>query len=156
MRCGRHCSPCPLTLAIQLETNGPCSRHIGVAPIGRGNPCINVERRTERPPEARGEQQINAERPEAAHRPIHQHEIYELLGHGTTQRSHSSREEHGPSEAFGHGTRVGSDERGTNNITGPIMVGHGVIWDSGPRLGYACMNEFPNMSPTVIEQILTG
>ena len=90
MRYGRHRSPCALRLTNQLKTNRACSRHPNTAPMGRTGLCLDVELRVQRPPDKR---QINAERPAAAHRPLHEHGICELLGHGADQRSHTSRPE---------------------------------------------------------------
>ena len=83
---GRHRSPCVLTLTNQLETKGPYSRHIDAAPMSRISSCIDVEARVERAPDM---SQTGPERPAAARRPLHDVEIFELLGHGAQQRSHT-------------------------------------------------------------------
>ena len=90
MRYGRHRSACARAAAIGLETNGTCSRHTDAAPTGESSPCLDVERRVERPPD---KLPIVAERPAAAYRPLHNLGIFEPLGHGADQRSHTSQPE---------------------------------------------------------------
>ena len=84
MRYGRHRSPCTLTLTIQLETNGVCSQHTDAAALGRRSLRVDVEARVERAPDM---SQTGPERPAAARRPLHDVEIFELLGHGAHQRN---------------------------------------------------------------------
>ena len=49
---------------------------------------MDVEARVERAPD---KPQIDAERPAAARKPLHEHGIFELRGHGAHYRSHTSQ-----------------------------------------------------------------
>ena len=89
-RYGRRRSPCERTVTNQLETNGACSRHIEAATMGRRSPCNDVEARVERAPD---KPQIDAERPAAARRQLHELGIFELLGHGAHQQTQTSQSE---------------------------------------------------------------
>ena len=87
---GRHRSACARAAAAGLETNGTCSRHTDAAPIGQRSPCLDVERRVERPPD---KLQIAADSLAAARRPLHDVGTCELLDHGADQRNHTSKPE---------------------------------------------------------------
>ena len=88
MRYARHRSLCTLTLTHGLETNRSRSRDIDAAAMDRRSPCVDVEARGERAPDT---PQINARRPAAARKPLHDVGICELLGHGADHRTHSSQ-----------------------------------------------------------------
>ena len=90
MRYGRHRSPCARTATNQLGTNWACSRDIDAAAIGQRGTCVDVEARVEHAPD---KPKIDAERPTAARRPLHDIGIFELLGHGAHQRTQTSRPE---------------------------------------------------------------
>ena len=78
------------TAKAQLETDlqgMQYGTYTSATPIGRGWPHLDVEIHVERPPET---QQTHAERPAAAREPLHSVGIFELLGHITHQRSHTS------------------------------------------------------------------
>ena len=90
MRHGRHRSLCTLTLTSGLETNRSRSRDIDAATMDRRSLCVDVEARGERAPDT---PQINARRPAAARKPLHDVGICELLDHGAKHRSHTSQPE---------------------------------------------------------------
>ena len=88
MRHGWHRSPCTRTAMHGLETNRTRSRDIDAAALGRRSPRVDVEARVERAPD---KPQTGPERPAPARRPLRDFGIFELLGHGADQRTHTSQ-----------------------------------------------------------------